>query len=238
MKKICICMMLCVSILLVSSCGKSSDNSNSQKQEVTSESKAENSQTKVQTGEDILIVYFTRIDNVDKPEEVDAVSSASLIEKDETKYGNTEYIANLIQQSVGGELLPIKVSEKYSSDYDTTVDRAEKENSERAYPELDMDMEDIENYSVVFLGYPNWWYDMPMAMYSFLETYDLSGKTVIPFGTSGGSRFSDSISKIQKMQPDATVIEDGFSVSHFDIEDCTVDDVDDWISSLDVAFNE
>ena len=82
--------------------------------------------------------------------------------------------------------------------------------------------------------FPNWYYDMPMAVYAFLEEYDLSGKKIIPFVTSGGSGFSDSISEIQKLQPEAEVETDGFKATHSKINDVTPEDVGEWIAGLNL----
>lgn len=78
-------------------------------------------------------------------------------------------------------------------------------------------------------GFPNWYYDMPMIMYSFLDQYDLSGKTIVPFVTSGGSGFSDAISTIVEMEPDATVITDGLSISRNVVQDAE-QDIIDWLN--------
>ena len=83
-------------------------------------------------------------------------------------------------------------------------------------------------------GHAIWYYDMPMAVYAFLEEYDFSGKRIIPFVTSGGSGFSDSISEIKKIQPGAEVEEDGFKATHSKIGDVTAEDVGDWIADLNL----
>ena len=80
--------------------------------------------------------------------------------------------------------------------------------------------------------FPNWYYGMPMAVYSFLEEYDFSGKTIIPFVTSGGSGFSDAISEIQSIQSDATVLSEGYKVTHSKVSDVTFEDVEEWINGL------
>lgn len=183
----------------------------------------------------VLIVYFSRTGNTDFPEDVDAVTSASLLAKDEAIYGNTQYIAALIQQATGGQVFLIEVQEKYPADYDDTVDRAEKEGNEGARPQLVSKIDDLDDYETVFLGFPNWWYDMPMAVYSFLDEYDLSGKTVIPFVTSGGSGFSDAISTIQEMEPEADVITDGFKTTHSRVDGVSFEDVEEWINGLGIV---
>ncbi|MDF3001148.1 MAG: hypothetical protein K0Q48_1267 [Bacillota bacterium] len=184
-------------------------------------------------GSNILIAYFTRLGNTDFPDDVDAISSASLLVKDGTLVGNTQYIANLIQQNVGGDLFLIETSEKYPADYDETVDQGKKENDEKARPALASHVEKLDNYDVIFLGFPNWWYDMPMAVYSFLDEYDLSGKTIVPFCTSGGSSFSKNIDTIKELESGATVL-DGFTTRDSSMDDFSPDSVKDWLSGLDL----
>lgn len=89
----------------------------------------------------------------------------------------------------------------------------------------------MERYDTVFIGFPNWWYDMPMALYSFFEEYDLSGKTIIPFNVHNGSRFSSTINTIQELEPEATVITDGFTVSEQNVDEA-VGDVAAWLDEL------
>ncbi len=105
----------------------------------------------------ILIAYFSRSGNTENyPDGIDAVSTASLIEKNGLMVGNTEYLADLIQQSVGGDQFLIEVEEQYPADYDATVERAEKENSDNIRPALASHLENPEEYEYVFPGFPNW----------------------------------------------------------------------------------
>ncbi len=86
---------------------------------------------------------------------------------------------------------------------------------------------------MIFLSYPNWNADLPMPLYTFLEEYDFSGKTIIPFTTHGGSGFSRTIQTIQKLQPDAAIIEDGLSISRNSVPDAQAD-VMEWITGLNL----
>jgi len=88
---------------------------------------------------------------------------------------------------------------------------------------------------VIFIGYPNWWDDMPMPLYTFLEEYDFSNKTIIPFNTHGGSGFSNTIETIKQLQPHATVIEDGLMISRNDVSH-SQNTIEKWIN--DLGFNE
>lgn len=99
----------------------------------------------------------------------------------------------MIQQETRGELFRIETEKTYPSDYDELVDYGREEPDEDSRPTLSSHVENMDEYDVVFLGYPNWWFDMPMAVYSFLDEYDFSGKTNIPFCTHGGSGFSNTV---------------------------------------------
>ena len=189
----------------------------------------------VSSDTNVLIAYFSRVGNTDFPEDVDAVSSASLLRKDGALYGNTQYVAALIQQATGGDLFLIKTEEKYPANYDETDQLGGKENRERSRPALASHVDDIADYDMIYLGYPNWYYDMPMAVYAFLEEYDLSGKTIIPFVTSGGSGFSKSISEIQSLQPNAEVLTEGYKVTHSKVDDVTLEDIEQWLDSLEIS---
>ena len=94
-------------------------------------------------------------------------------------------------------------------------------------------VEDLSRYDVVFLGYPNWNADLPMPLYTFLESVDLSGKTILPFTVHGGSGFSRTISTIQELQPGATVIEDGLSISRNSVAEAQ-SAVAEWMQGLDL----
>lgn len=182
-----------------------------------------------------LIAYFSRMGNTDFPAGIDAVASASLIVKDGQMVGNTQYLANLIQQGTGGDLFLIQTAEKYPADYDAVDRQGGIESQERPRPALAAHVENISDYDVVFIGFPIWYSDMPMAVYTFLEEYDLSGKTVVPFGVSGGSGFSHSISAIQALQPNATVLTNGFTATHSGIESVTFENVRNWLAELSIA---
>nr|WP_325259668.1 flavodoxin [uncultured Oscillibacter sp.] len=181
----------------------------------------------------ILIAYFSRVGNTDFPDDIDAVSSASLLRKDGELYGNTQYIALLIQQATNGDLFLIETEEKYPVDYDETDTLGGKENRERSRPALVSHVDNLDDYDRIFLGFPNWYYDMPMAVYAFLEEHDLSGKTIIPFVTSGGSGFSNAVSAIQSIQPDAEVLTGGYKVTHSKVDSVNLADIQEWLDGLD-----
>ena len=119
--------------------------------------------------------------------------------------GNTEIIAKFIQKNTGGDLFRIDTTKSYPEDYHETTNVAKKELNSNARPELTNSVPDMDSYNIVFLGYPNWWGTMPMAVYTFLESYDFSGKTIIPFCTHEGSGFGRSMEDIRKLCPKAEV---------------------------------
>ncbi|MBW5398074.1 flavodoxin [Brachyspira pilosicoli] len=148
----------------------------------------------------ILIAYFTWSDNtiVENPDsiDVDAETSASVLSP-----GNAELIANWIAEKTGGDLFSIKTQNKYSSDYDECLNQARKERDNNERPALVGRVNNIDDYDVIFLGFPNWWYTCPMAVFTFVESYDLSGKTIIPFCTHGTGGLSRTIRDLKKLLP-------------------------------------
>lgn len=181
-------------------------------------------------GSSILIAYFTMPEDVD-PAGADAVAGASIVVRDGEILGNVEYMAQTIQQAVGGDLLRIETAEEYPLEHEALVDFAAEEQEAGARPALATQIENLGQYDTIFLGYPNWWGDMPQALYTFLESYDLSGKTIIPFCPHGGSGFSRTQSTIAELQPEATVREDGLTLSRNDVAD-SAEQVTAWAQGL------
>lgn len=126
--------------------------------------------------------------------------------------GNTEYVATVISEATGGDLFEIKTVHTYPGTYKELIDAAKKESDEDARPALATHIKNLDEYDVVFVGFPNWWYDMPQPLYTFFDEYDFSGKTVVPFCTHGGSRFSDAIKTIREMEQGTTVL-DGYAIA-------------------------
>lgn len=176
--------------------------------------------------ENILIAYFSVPENVDT-DGIDANSGASIVVKNKDVLGNMQYMAMTIQEAIGGGLFRIETTEEYPLEHETLVNQAKEEQNEDARPELATHIENVEQYNIIFLGYPNWWGDMPQPLYTFLEEYDFSGKTIIPFNSHGGSGFSNTIEEIKKLQPNATVKDDGLSISRNDVAD-SEQEITDW----------
>ena len=182
----------------------------------------------------VLVAYFSRMGNIDSEHEVDAVTSASVVVQNGENLGNLEYLAKLIQENTGGDLFFIETANKYSSDYDNTDSneldlQAEKEHNENARPELASHVDDMAQYDTVFLGFPTWMYDLPMAVYSFLDEYDLTGKTVYLFNSRGGGE-RNYANIVQELEPDAIVSESSYSVGHSSVDEVTAADIQAWLS--------
>lgn len=227
-----------VSVLALTGCSKTEEKTDVKSAADTSkvmESIAKNSAESTEkansevSGEEskILIAYFTAGENSD----VDAAASASYSDINGEAKGRVRALADMIQAETGGELFSIQTSVVYPADGGELIDYADQEQSDNARPELTSYIENLDAYDTIFVGYPNWWYDMPMAMYSFFDEYDFSGKTIIPFNSHNGSRFSDTIETIQELEPNATVITDGFTVNERDVPDAA-GDIAEWIDGL------
>jgi len=120
--------------------------------------------------------------------------------------GNTEVAANMIQQLTGSDIFRIDTVRKYPADYHETTDIAKQELRQNARPELSGHVDNMADYSVMYLGFPNWWGTMPMAVFSFLEAYEFASKTIVPFCTHEGSGMGHSESDIKKLCPDARML--------------------------------
>lgn len=179
---------------------------------------------------DILVAYFTYAENADISDSIDASASASIQLWNGKMTGNTGVIADMIAQKTGGELFSIQTVKTYPFDYNGTLKEGQAEKSNNEYPELSTHIENLDGYNTIFVGFPNWWYGMPMAMYSFFDEYDFSGKTIIPFCTSGGSGFSDALEVIAEYEPNSTIL-DGLSVSGSGAVN-SESDVENWLNSL------
>lgn len=119
--------------------------------------------------------------------------------------GTTRKVAQAIQQKTGGDLFEIKTEKPYPTDYHATIDIGKKEKEDNVRPKLAGPLPDMKQYDVILLGYPIWWYIEPMAVKTFVEAQDLSGKTILPFATSGGSGVEGSVSDLRKTLPNAKV---------------------------------
>ena len=230
-KRIYLFLLSCAMLFSVTACG-SNQESSATKDVAQSETSIEDANTGKVDEENleeskILIAYFTAAENSD----VDAVSSASVVVVGDVAKGSVQAVADVIQTETGGDLFSIQTEFDYPGNIGALIDYAAGEQEREERPVLTTHIENLDDYDVIFIGYPNWWYDMPMAMYTFFEEYDFAGKTIIPFNTHRGSRFSSTISTIQELEPEATVIEDGFTFPGDDAADAA-EDVAEWLNNL------
>ena len=144
--------------------------------------------------------------------------------------GNTEQVARIIQQETGGDLFEIAPATPYTDDYNELLDIAQQEQSDNARPDLAGQVENWEQYDTVFVGYPNWWNDAPMAVYTFLESYDWDGKTLIPFNTSASGGFGRSLSGLEESASGAAIL-DGLSFTERTLGDAQ-SEVTAWLDGL------
>ena len=154
-----------------------------------------------------LAIYFSRVGNTDFPEDIDADSSASIRIDENGLMGNAGQIAAWIAEEAGCETMEILTEDAYPADYNETVNQAKQEQNDGFRPLLKADEKAVEDYDTIFLVFPNWWGDLPMPVYSFLEAHDLTGKTVNVFVTHEGSRFSNTVGTIAELEPGAEVRE-------------------------------
>ena len=230
MKKFTVVFLSALMALSLAACGSNEQNSVSSEPQSTAsaaesagqstESAADSAET---GGSNILIAYFS----VMETDGVDTVAGASRVAANGEALGNNQYIAQIIQRETGGDLFRIETVQEYPTTHDALLDFAYEEKAEDARPELASQIENLDSYDVIFLGFPNWNADLPMPLYTFLEAYDFSGKTIIPFTTHGGSGFS-------RLQPGAEVLSDGLSISRNSVSGAE-SEVIDWVNGLDLT---
>ena len=125
--------------------------------------------------------------------------------------GNTEIVAEFIQKAVGGDLFEVETQKEYSESYYECIEEAKKELNSGERVAVKEYKDNLEDYDIIFVGFPNWWGTMPMCMFTFLEHYNLSGKKIIPFCTNEGSGMGSSESNLKKICKGAKV-EKGLSI--------------------------
>lgn len=170
----------------------------------------------------ILIAYFSRAGEN---------HNVGVIEK-----GNTEIVAEMIAEQTGGTPFHIQTVNPYPENYKECTDTAKEEQKNNGRPELTASVENMADYDVIFLGYPNWWGDMPMAVYTFLESYDFADKTIVPFCTHEGSGLSDTVKSISTVCSGAAVL-DGLAIRGKTAQESQEDAkkaVVNWLSKIEV----
>ncbi|NLO84789.1 MAG: flavodoxin [Clostridiales bacterium] len=180
----------------------------------------------------VLIVYFSTPEDV-SIDGVDAIAGASVVVQDGEALGNVEYVAKLVQSTIGGDLFEIETTEQYPLKHDALVDHAANEQDADTRPELAAHIQSLDQYDTIILGFPNWWGDLPMPLYTFLETYDFGAKTIVPFVVHGGSGFSDMLSTISHLQPGAHINDNVLSLSRNDVANSD-EEIVQWAKSLNL----
>lgn len=180
---------------------------------------------------DVLVVYFSQPETTNPNNMTEEEANSTVVINGEV-LGNTQYMAYVIQETADADIFRIEPSVPYPTDHSALVPLAREEQDNNVRPAIKDSIDNLSQYDTVFVGYPNWWGDMPMILYTFFETYDFSGKTVVPFNTHGGCGFSGTISAIRELEPNATVL-NGLSISRNHIQDARQEIVDR-VNDLDI----
>lgn len=183
-------------------------------------------------GSNILVAYFSWADNAVLAEGVDAVASPSVIPP-----GNVQQLAGWVQEETGGDMFSIRVTDPYPSDWNDCLARANEERGADARPELVENVENLEQYDTVFLGYPNWWYGVPMALLSFLEQNDLSGKQVYLFCSHGTGGLANSVELITEAAPAAEISDNIFDCYEEEAAS-SEEEIRSWVGELGFGADE
>lgn len=150
-----------------------------------------------------LVAYFTW----PATEEVDGTTCASLMNKDGKICGNTEYVAELFARTLKADLFRIETERTYPLSRRALIEATKEEQDKKDLPSLRTHVEGMEEYDIIFLGYPLWWYDFPMPIYSFINEYNLEGKTIVLFTTHAGNRFCKTVRTLQDLLPTSPIVQ-------------------------------
>lgn len=194
MKKIVITLLIVISLFTITGCN------NNKKQE--SESDAQNilnNQKENENSNRILVVYFSKTGENYKVGNVEV--------------GNTAMMASYIKEYLKADSFEIVPEKKYSDDYTESTEEAKKEQNENARPKIKNKLENIDGYNTIFIGYPIWWGDMPMIIYTFIEEYNLNNKTIIPFNTHEGSGSSGTFETLKNKLKKSNVNTNGLAIT-------------------------
>lgn len=221
MKKFISILLLFTLLLSFTACGNIQKESTSEQNPHTTENLDPAQSTSSETAGKVLVAYFSRTgENY----------GVGTIEK-----GNTQIVAEIIADELGNaDLFEIATVTPYPESYDETTEIAKKEQEQDIRPELTATVDNFDDYDTVFIGYPIWYGDMPMAVYTFLESYDFSGKTVIPFCTHAGSGLSSTEQTLRKKLPDADVLL-GLAIKGTDVQNNKTSiepTIKDWLTEV------
>ncbi|MEV4033560.1 flavodoxin [Streptomyces umbrinus] len=177
-----------------------------------------------------LVTYFS-VPETNDPNNMTADEENSTHVVDGKVLGNTQYVAQIIEKRTGAEVFRIETAEELPLDHGTLEDLALEQQEANERPKLKASVPNLKEYDTVFIGYPIWWYDLPMPVYTFLEQHDFSGKNIILFSTHGGNRLGETVGSITEKLSDSTVISNAFTISRDDMDNAETE-VGDWLDSL------
>ena len=182
------------------------------------------------SAEKILVVYFS-VPETTQAENMTNDERNSTVVIDGEVLGNTQYVAQVIQKYTDADIFRIEPVHPYPLNHADIEHIATREKQNYELPQIAEKLQNFDSYTLFFVGYPNWYGDMPRILYSFFNEYDFSGKKIVPFVTSGGAGFSNSINEIKHIQPKATVIENGLSLNR-ELVPTAEPDIEIWLKTL------
>lgn len=199
---------------------------------VENENNNETESTENNTNEGLktLVVYFS-VPETDNPNNMTRDEDNSTVVINGEVLGNTQYVAQLIQERTSADIFRLEPTNAYPTNHSELLARAQEEMQNDVKPEIKGNIENFEQYDVIFVGYPIWNADVPPIINSFLEEYNFDGKTVVPFCTHGGSGLSGTEATIANKIRNANVITNGFSISRTNMDNA-VSQVDSWLKEI------
>lgn len=176
-----------------------------------------------------LIAYFSL------PETTGTAEEDSTITINGQKLGNTQYVANLIQEQTKADVFRIEPVKQYNtSNHQELINDAQEEQRQNARPEIKEKINNFDDYDTIFIGYPIWWSDLPQILYTFLESYDFSGKNVYLFSTNGGSGLAGTVSTITSKLSSAKVNSNAFKLNRNSMEQAPTE-VEKWLKEINIS---
>ena len=206
--------------------------SNRQAENATSNNLENQVPNKLNGDSKVLVTYFS-LPETDNASNMNEDEENSTVVVDGKVLGNTQYVAMLISEYTNGDIFRIERTTPYTTNHDELTDEALEEQNEDARPEIKDPLDSIDDYDIIFVGYPIWWGDMPQILYTFLESYDFSGKTIIPFSTHGGSGLAGTVGTISEKLDSATVIENAFTLSRNSMDTAPAE-VESWLKEINM----
>jgi flavodoxin len=180
------------------------------------------------------LVAYLSVPETDDPDDMTSDEENSTHVVDGEVYGNVQNLAQLIAARTGADVFRIDTAEPLPLDHGTLEELALEWQEQGVRPELSEQVTNLADYDTVFLGYPIWWYDLPMPVRSFLDSHDLSGKTVVLFSVHGGSQLSGTDQVISGLLTDSTLINNAFTISRGDM-DRSEDEISAWLDEVAAA---